>query len=417
MSSSEKKSGKGTYQRKIRRIDYSKEEVEQMAGCAGSTLDDKIKRFCKYYDLPNGAFKQVDHTGRNFFPPEYTPLLAILLKNDSDNPSLTPQSRKRATADGVVEYNRKILQAVDEAGDITDSLKNFLSELPWYRTSKTITEYMDLLVFEIQLLICNLFFTKGTDVGEGIKQFVRDLDRINFNMYFGKFVRDMAIADNKERESALRAQIAKELEEMPQNEREKYFQTNKQYEDIFLEHQNELDKSTFCVDEWDYSIDQGIASVIKLIMKKYRTEMLQKGTGHYLGEFLCEDDYAILLARLSEDSKNEATKAERAEYLLTNEDELIDYLASYRTPGVVEAVNRSGKKWKSIPDRFADGEAVVVPVKDSEPMDASCELYSMVRDSYLSFINAVKGKKFLRDSVNQMMGSVFANLFHDSEKI
>lgn len=65
---------KGDYQRKLRRIDYSKKEIADQLNCSENTVDSRIKQLCKDYGLPEGMFKRDGANGTNFFPPEYTPL-------------------------------------------------------------------------------------------------------------------------------------------------------------------------------------------------------------------------------------------------------------------------------------------------------------------------------------------------------
>ena len=85
---------------------------------------------CEDYRFPEGAFKQVDHTGRNFFPPEYTPLLALLLKYDAENPFTTEAKRNHATAELAAQYNRDILSGIDQSKETAPLLKQTFPFLP-----------------------------------------------------------------------------------------------------------------------------------------------------------------------------------------------------------------------------------------------------------------------------------------------
>ena len=66
---------KGDYQRKLRRVDYSKKEIAERLFCAENTVDSRIKQLCKDYDLPEGIFKRDGANGLNFFPPEFVTFL------------------------------------------------------------------------------------------------------------------------------------------------------------------------------------------------------------------------------------------------------------------------------------------------------------------------------------------------------
>ena len=412
----EKKSmGRGQYQRKLRRIDYSKEEVAKMANCASSTLDDKIKKFCETYGFPEGAFKQVDHTGRNFFPPEYTPLLALLLKYDAENPSTTEAKRNHATAEDVAQYNRDILSGIDQSKETTLLLKTFLMEMPWYRTAEIMSVSLSTLVQELQILVCNLLFTSGTDVGEGIKQFIRYLDQVNFNMYLGKFLRDSLTQSSAEQQRKFHAELAEELDGMSEEERKNFFRENPKFEDIYLEYKGKLDAAEIPVDERSLSVDQGIANTIRLMMKYYRTEIIQEGRST-LQNFLADEAYAELEKELRDAGRSETPQeVERKHYLLGVECSLVKYLDSYRTPGIVDAVVRNGRVWKSCAEKFENDEPIEINRGQELTPDDKC--YALLKEAYLDFIKTATSKEYIKTAVSNLTGSVLANYFFDSGKI
>lgn len=152
---------KGKYQRKLRRVDYSKKEVADQLHCAENTVDSRIKQLCKDYDLPEGFFKRDGYDGLNFFPPEYTPLLIELLKNNADNPAL-PRAKKhtKVMAADVANYYNLLIESINKNEEIPDYMKQWMQEMPWMRNAKDISMLIDLFVVEIQVFICNIFNKK-----------------------------------------------------------------------------------------------------------------------------------------------------------------------------------------------------------------------------------------------------------------
>ena len=158
---------KGDYQRKLRRVDYSKKEIAERLFCAENTVDSRIKQLCKDYDLPEGIFKRDGANGLNFFPPEYTPILIELLRNNAENPAL-PRARKheKVMAEDVSKYYQQLISSIKANQEIPSYLNEWMEDMPWMRTAEDVSSLIGLLVTELQVFIHNTLDMQNVDVGQ-----------------------------------------------------------------------------------------------------------------------------------------------------------------------------------------------------------------------------------------------------------
>lgn len=161
--------------RKGRRINYSRKELAEYLHCAETSVDYRLKKISDYYDkLDSSSFKKEIDNNRNFFPPEYAPLLKILLKEYDGNP--TVKKAKDQSAEAIQDFNKRVLLDIADSEDIPDYLKEVMETLPWIRVSKILSESLDELVDELTVFIFELVSANGNDIGEIVKYIIRELD-------------------------------------------------------------------------------------------------------------------------------------------------------------------------------------------------------------------------------------------------
>lgn len=373
--------------RKGRRINYSRKELAEYLHCAETSVDYRLKKISDYYDkLDSSSFKKEIDNNRNFFPPEYAPLLKILLKEYDENPAV--KKAKDQSAEAIQKFNKRVLLDIADSEDIPDYLKEVMETLPWIRVSKILSESLDELVDELTVFIFELVSANGNDIGETVKYIIRELDTMNYNLFRGSCLNML---------------------------------------DTGLIRNNYLNRR-------DIAIDVGIVTLIKLLMEYIGLEEIQNSNVQELKEYFSEEkrsDYENRLRKEGiEESKitQEADKLERSEYLSSQKDSILYMLNKNSVSNAMEAVIISGRKWESIVERikndtfdvteeigkYYESHKISGVDKDTwvgvHKMPESIENY--VTSNYVDhYENILREKKQLREKVDSMIGQILVELF------
>lgn len=373
--------------RKGRRINYSRKELAEYLHCAETSVDYRLKKISDYYDkLDSSSFKKEIDNNRNFFPPEYAPLLKILLKEYDENPAV--KKAKDQSAEAIQKFNKRVLLDIADSEDIPDYLKEVMETLPWIRVSKILSESLDELVDELTVFIFELVSANGNDIGETVKYIIRELDTMNYNLFRGSCLNML---------------------------------------DTGLSRNNYLNRR-------DIAIDVGIVTLIKLLMEYIGLEEIQNSNVQELKEYFSEEkrsDYENRLRKEGiEESKitQEADKLERSEYLSSQKDSILYMLNKNSVSNAMEAVIISGRKWESIVERikndtfdvteeigkYYESHKISGVDKDTwvgvHKMPESIENY--VTSNYVEhYENILREKKQLREKVDSMIGQILVELF------
>ena len=373
--------------RKGRRINYSRKELAEYLHCAETSVDYRLKKISDYYDkLDSSSFKKEIDNNRNFFPPEYAPLLKILLKEYDENPAV--KKAKDQSAEAIQKFNKRVLLDIADSEDIPDYLKEVMETLPWIRVSKILSESLDELVDELTVFIFELVSANGNDIGETVKYIIRELDTMNYNLFRGSCLNML---------------------------------------DTGLIRNNYLNRR-------DIAIDVGIVTLIKLLMEYIGLEEIQNSNVQELKEYFSEEKRSDFENRLRkegiEESKitQEADKLERSEYLSSQKDSILYMLNKNSVSNAMEAVIISGRKWESIVERIKNNTFDVTEEigkyyeshkisgvdKDTwvgvHKMPESIENY--VTSNYVDhYENILREKKQLREKVDSMIGQILVELF------
>ena len=373
--------------RKGRRINYSRKELAEYLHCAETSVDYRLKKISDYYDkLDSSSFKKEIDNNRNFFPPEYAPLLKILLKEYDENPAV--KKAKDQSAEATQKFNKRVLLDIADSEDIPDYLKEVMETLPWIRVSKILSESLDELVDELTVFIFELVSANGNDIGETVKYIIRELDTMNYNLFRGSCLNML---------------------------------------DTGLIRNNYLNRR-------DIAIDVGIVTLIKLLMEYIGLEEIQNSNVQELKEYFSEEKRSDFENRLRkegiEESKitQEADKLERSEYLSSQKDSILYMLNKNSVSNAMEAVIISGRKWESIVERikndtfdvteeigkYYESHKISGVDKDTwvgvHKMPESIENY--VTSNYVDhYENILREKKQLREKVDSMIGQILVELF------
>lgn len=373
--------------RKGRRINYSRKELAEYLHCAETSVDYSLKKISDYYDkLDSSSFKKEIDNNRNFFPPEYAPLLKILLKEYDENPAV--KKAKDQSAEAIQKFNKRVLLDIADSEDIPDYLKEVMETLPWIRVSKILSESLDELVDELTVFIFELVSANGNDIGETVKYIIRELDTMNYNLFRGSCLNML---------------------------------------DTGLIRNNYLNRR-------DIAIDVGIVTLIKLLMEYIGLEEIQNSNVQELKEYFSEEKRSDFENRLRkegiEESKitQEADKLERSEYLSSQKDSILYMLNKNSVSNAMEAVIISGRKWESIVERikndtfdvteeigkYYESHKISGVDKDTwvgvHKMPESIENY--VTSNYVDhYENILREKKQLREKVDSMIGQILVELF------
>ena len=373
--------------RKGRRINYSRKELAEYLHCAETSVDYRLKKISDYYDkLDSSSFKKEIDNNRNFFPPEYAPLLKILLKEYDENPAV--KKAKDQSAETIQKFNKRVLLDIADSEDIPDYLKEVMETLPWIRVSKILSESLDELVDELTVFIFELVSANGNDIGETVKYIIRELDTMNYNLFRGSCMNML---------------------------------------DTGLIRNNYLNRR-------DIAIDVRIVTLIKLLMEYIGLEEIQNSNVQELKEYFPEEKRSDFENRLRkegiEESKitQEADKLERSEYLSSQKDSILYMLNKNSVSNAMEAVIISGRKWESIVERikndtfdvteeigkYYESHKISGVDKDTwvgvHKMPESIENY--VTSNYVDhYENILREKKQLREKVDSMIGQILVELF------
>lgn len=373
--------------RKGRRINYSRKELAEYLHCAETSVDYRLKKISDYYDkLDSSSFKKEIDNNRNFFPPEYAPLLKILLKEYDENPAV--KKAKDQSAEAIQKFNKRVLLDIADSEDIPDYLKEVMETLPWIRVSKILSESLDELVDELTVFIFELVSANGNDIGETVKYIIRELDTMNYNLFRGSCLNML---------------------------------------DTGLIRNNYLNRR-------DIAIDVGIVTLIKLLMEYIGLEEIQNSNVQELKEYFSEEKRSDFENRLRkegiEESKitQEADKLERSEYLSSQKDSILYMINKNSVSNAMEAVIISGRKWESIVERikndtfdvteeigkYYESHKISGVDKDTwvgvHKMPESIENY--VTSNYVDhYENILREKKQLREKVDSMIGQILVELF------
>lgn len=387
MSSKEKKNP----ERKGRRINYSRRELAEYLHCSENAVDDRLKRINEYYDkLNENSFKKETDNNRNFFPPEYTPFLKILMKEHEINPAAKKRAQGNVTATDLQEYNKAVLEDILRAEDIPDYIKEVLDNLPWIRVSQNIADSTGQLLDELTVFIYLLVASCGNDIGQTIRLIIREVDRMNYSLYRGMKVNSL---------------------------------------DTGLSNGNYINRK-------DVSIDVGLVTIIKVLMENIGLESLQNSIENKQNDFFTDEQRKKLEEMLLDenpemDVKREADKIEREQYLNSRAESIIESFIKNAYSNAVEFKVQNRNAWESIVERIQKGNFSIIEELGNY-YDSHTALASIPKEKWIQmrcidtedsinaypnyYNNILTNETKLRDAIDKMVGQVMVELFAKNQR-
>ena len=362
-----------------RRIDYTQEELAARTNLSKSTIGNRMQEITEYYGLPKDVFhKEEGGNPRKFLPPEYTPLLEILMKEFKNNPAAKVAGKSNIDAEMVVDFNKDMLDNIKKSDSLPQEYKDSLSNQPWYEVSETIVEYLPILVNELREFIFNILSSNGNDLGQTLRYVCRELDKMNYCLCRGDFAQ----------------------------------------------------QNIHSVE----SIDNGVINVIKAMMQDMGTRSMQDQMADRPTEFLSNDDRAKLESNIREsmpdiseaDVQAKATVEERNKYLQSRMPWIINSIGINNPLRAVRYTVKNGKKWMPIRKQIQNGtfsEANVFAAEISQADAKGLPVWRPNEDQEKAIQQRFLDKEQpmlqntvnLRDIVSRMLGQVIVDYFAKSK--
>lgn len=178
--------------KKMRLIDYSVDELCEMAGMERTSFIRALEKICDIYSINIRDFKSdKDSTDSTyFFPPDVGQLVVLLVKNLSKH----PLHRRNATSSSLSArkfsmYNKCLVKDIDE--NISDNLKKYLYCCDDHYTAVLVDEWTNLFMDKFIVFVVSFIKTNYGDIGETLKCFARNLSNMDYNLFRTEYIKGM----------------------------------------------------------------------------------------------------------------------------------------------------------------------------------------------------------------------------------
>lgn len=183
-----------------RNVDFTQKEMEEMIGLDRTRFKRNLEKVCEMYKFDINNFKkEKDNPNSHFtFPPEIAELLALLVRNYDIHPKTLANKEKGykiVKASDVAAYNKKMLSDIDEMEEI---FKKAIYCRPGHYSAANIAFWSDEFIKQLTWFIMNLSSLKGESLGDTLAMFTKKMDVMNYNLYKGESIRNLAMASNEE---------------------------------------------------------------------------------------------------------------------------------------------------------------------------------------------------------------------------
>lgn len=184
--------------RKMRRFDFTVEEMLEKTGLNRKQFTDALNRFCDMYNFEKTDFK-IDRLNPNsdyFFPPEVAEPLAIMLKNLRKHPLFRRNaSTEKITASALTDYDRAMLNDIET--QLPDCFKYGIHNLRGHLVSQRIVDWSAPFVRELTRFVINLTTLKEEDIGATLQSFTKTLSQMNYYLHRGSYVSKLVGEKNR----------------------------------------------------------------------------------------------------------------------------------------------------------------------------------------------------------------------------
>lgn len=184
--------------RKVRRIDYGREEMRKISGdISKPTFDSYIKKFYDLYGFKDTDFRVGKSENADYyFPADFAELLALLLRNSSKHPfSRANHVKGNVTASQIHEYNQQICDSIEN--ELPSVFRDLIYTMPSHLQSVMLSDLTSVLVERLTLFIVNITKLDHQGMGDAVRWLCRELDRANYNLFKGNYFIKLAHESNE----------------------------------------------------------------------------------------------------------------------------------------------------------------------------------------------------------------------------
>ncbi len=330
---------------KERRIDFTKEEMASLSNVSETSFDERLRKVESKYGFGKNAFKR-EGQRYNFFPPEYAPLLALLVKNQGNDPTMSRKPSER-NSDDVKQFNENVIKDVKELPEIFELI---IESKPWYKNAESIVEWTDLLVEEMTQIIYNLTSMEDDDLGAAMRYLCCSLDEMNYNLYRNQTLKNRFAQASMKQQDEIYSHIWEELSNMTEDERKVKFSDCPDLEIIYT--LKESSKEIKRCDRSNLSVDKGVSEIIKAFMDLVRSDEIKDGDVD-LKEYMSDAELNHLRMFMGFDITEEH---ERNLYYSKHAEKWLGYFQNIvSTPGQLSFECQAGRKWEKIRSQIDSG--------------------------------------------------------------
>lgn len=180
-----------------RLIDYSQEEMLEMTGLTRQQFRRKLIKLCEMYsfDIDNFKVEKDNINSEFFFIPEVAQLLAILLRNFDKHPLKRANAKvEEISSTDIKEYYEVVLKDIDE--EVHPVIAESIYCMESHLVAQNTADWSGRFAKQLTHFLVNLTTLKRQDIGESLKQFTKQLDKMNYNLYKGEYVMSLAYDSN-----------------------------------------------------------------------------------------------------------------------------------------------------------------------------------------------------------------------------
>ncbi|MEK4439078.1 hypothetical protein [Paenibacillus sp. FSL K6-2862] len=353
--------------RKVRRIDYGREEMRKISGdISKPTFDSYIKKFYDLYGFKDTDFRVGKSENADYyFPADFAELLALLLRNSSNHPfSRANHVKGNVTASQIQEYYQQICDSIEN--ELPSVFRDLIYTIPSHLQSVMLRDLTSVLVERLTLFIVNITKLDHQGMGDAVSWLCRELDRANFNLFRGNYFNKLAHESNEAYSNDHHKELIEKL----------YGPKNEKVDDI--------DRRMAATNN---SIDYTVSLLIKRILQD--SDDLYEGEG---SEFLDLGNKPLLHLLGLEVVPVDKSNLDGQESLLTERTLFYHKLSKEVNQGRVEIAESVLEGYK---EKLLTRKSIVEQIKDKsfrEPGNMSVEKKKEILESQIKLMQAELAK-------------------------
>ena len=329
---------------KKRNVDFTLDELAELAGLTRKQFTDRLNRVCELYSIDKRKLKVYpdEEDSIYFLPPDFAEFLMLLVKNVDKHPLyVRTAKRDNVYATKVANFNRAILKDIDEI--VSQPIKEIMYKRLGHLVSEKIAYWANPMVDSLTKFLVTLVTMETEDVGAALSMFTKEIDKKTYSVYRGNYLKRYAIQEN-----------INAIREKPLSKKEEQY--------------NHL------LNDSNVSIDIIIATLVKFFLEDGNVSYIKEHGFQTTEQSIFEDfTWYKMIGLLNEKAEQAAIQLHQLGDNLSVEDErkiYYDYFirdddcaASYEyNKQIMEHQREAQKKWTPI-DKRISVEDYVEPIK------------------------------------------------------